>query len=161
MQVSYNIPRSVHDHACMSMKAMISKMVSVSIYVRNLESALSFYIDTLGFRMHTEIIIEPDVRWVSVCSPYQPDLQLMLIPVEEGMLFVKEQAEKMRELMREEIFSHGVFKCQDLRATYEELKAKGVRFLMEPGEGFLGQYEAAFVDDSGNWFRLTQDNDPV
>ena len=143
------------------MKTAISKLVSVSIYVRNLESAISFYVDTLGFRVHTEIIIEPDVRWVSVYNPYQPDLQLMLIPVEEGMIFLKEQAEKMRELLRQEIFSHAVFKCQDLEATCEDLKAKGVRFLMEPGEGFLGQYEAAFVDDSGNWFRLTQDNDPV
>jgi catechol 2,3-dioxygenase-like lactoylglutathione lyase family enzyme len=136
-------------------------MNNISIYVLSLESALSFYVDILGFKVHTDIRIEPDMRWVSVCTDEQPDLQLMLIPVEEGLIFMGDQVQKMRELIRQEIFSYGVFKCQDLRTTCEALKAKGVRFLMEPGAGFLAQYEAAFLDDSGNWFRLTQDRDAV
>jgi catechol 2,3-dioxygenase-like lactoylglutathione lyase family enzyme len=140
---------------------MITKMNTITVYVLNLESAVSFYVNTLGFEVHTDILIEPDMRWVSVFTPGQPDLQLMLIPVEEGLLFSGEQVQKMRDFIRQEIFSCGVFKCEDLKATYASLKAKGVRFLMEPGEGFLGQYEAAFLDDSGNWFRLTQDTNAV
>jgi catechol 2,3-dioxygenase-like lactoylglutathione lyase family enzyme len=140
---------------------MVTKMNNVSIYVLNLESAVSFYVDKLGCKVHTDILIEPNTRWIMVYPPGQPDLQLMLIPVEEGLIFRGLQVQKMRELIRQEVFSYGVFKCGHLRATYEDLKAKGVRFLMEPGEGFLGQYEAAFVDDSGNWFRLTQDDDAV
>jgi hypothetical protein len=85
----------------------------------------------------------------------------MLIPVEEGIIFNSEQVKTMRELIRHETFSYGVFRCRDLQTTCKELKNKGVRLLMEPGEGFLGQYEAAFADDSGNWFRLTQDADAI
>ncbi len=140
---------------------MVIKMNNISIYVLNLESAVSFYVDKLGCKVHTHILIESGTRWVMVYPPGQPDLQLMLIPVEEGLLFNGLQVLKLRELIGQEAFSYGVFKCKHLRATYEDLKAKGVRFLLEPGEGFLGQYEAAFMDDSGNWFRLTQDDDAV
>ena len=42
-------------------------------------------------------------------------------------------------------------------SMYKELKAKGVEFCIEPYEnGELNEYEAAFFDDSGNWFRLTE-----
>jgi catechol 2,3-dioxygenase-like lactoylglutathione lyase family enzyme len=143
------------------MNKMITNIISVSVYVLDLESALSFYVNSLGFEVHTNIFIEPSMRWASVCTPGHPDQQLMLIPVEEGMLFSGDQVQKMQSLIREEIFSYGVFRCQDLKATCANLKSKGVRFLMEPGEGFLGQYEAAFMDDSGNWFRLTEDWDAV
>ena len=140
---------------------MITYMISISIYVLNLENALRFYVDRLGFQVHTDIIIDAEKRWASVCMPEHPDRQLMLIPVEEGTIFNKDQVNKMRELISHEIFSYGVFKCKDLKLTCKTLKQKGVRFLMEPGEGFLGQYEASFTDDSGNWFRLTEDPDAV
>src|ERR1700712_2838847 len=143
------------------MNNMITNIVSVSVYVLDLERALSFYVNTLGFEVHTNIFIEPNARWASVCTPGHPDQQLMLIPVEEGTIFSGDQVHKMQSLIREEIFSYGVFRCHDLKATCATLKSRGVRFLMEPGEGFLGQYEAAFIDDSGNWFRLTEDLDAV
>ena len=140
---------------------MITNMNNISIYVLNIESAVSFYVDRLGFAVHTDIMIEPDVRWVSVCTPDQPHMQLLLIPVEEGVLFKGDQVQKMRDLIRQEVFSYGVFRCHNLKTTCAALKNKGVRFLMEPGKGFLEQYEAAFTDDSGNWFRLTEDRDAV
>ena len=43
----------------------------------------------------------------------------------------------------------------DCRATYEELRAKGVTFLEEPADRPYG-IEAVFRDDSGNWFSLSQ-----
>lgn len=45
------------------------------------------------------------------------------------------------------------FQCNDLLATYEELKAKGVVFKKAPTKEFYG-YEALFIVDSGNWFSL-------
>jgi catechol 2,3-dioxygenase-like lactoylglutathione lyase family enzyme len=140
---------------------MVTQMNNISIYVLDLESAVSFYVDKLGCKVQTDIVIEPDTRWLLVCPPGQTDLQLLLIPVEKGAVFTGEQARNMRELIGQQLFSYGVFKCRNLKDTYQALKAKGVRFLAAPGLGFLGQYEAAFVDDSGNWFRLTQDGDAI
>jgi catechol 2,3-dioxygenase-like lactoylglutathione lyase family enzyme len=140
---------------------MLTSLISISVYVLNLERALEFYVDKLGFQVHTDILIGTGSRWASVCIPGQCDKQLMLIPVEEGAIFSGEQVFNMQELIRNEIFSYGVFYCRNLQETYELLQSKGVRFLMKPGQGFLGQYEASFTDDSGNWFRLTQDPDAV
>jgi catechol 2,3-dioxygenase-like lactoylglutathione lyase family enzyme len=140
---------------------MVTRMNNISIYVRNLESAVAFYVDKLGCQVRTDIALGPDTHWLLVCPPDQPELQLLLIPVEPGAVFTGEQARQMRELIGQQLFSYGVFKCRNLRETYQALKAKGVRFLTAPGPGFLGQYEAAFVDDSGNWFRLTQEGDAV
>jgi predicted enzyme related to lactoylglutathione lyase len=47
------------------------------------------------------------------------------------------------------------FECDDTLATYEELKAKGVKFTKEPTKEFYG-FNAVFADDSGNWFSLSE-----
>ena len=60
-----------------------------------------------------------------------------------------------RKLVAEGTFGFGVFECNDLLATYEELKAKGVEFKKAPTQEFYG-FEALFKDDSGNWFSLGQ-----
>ena len=49
----------------------------------------------------------------------------------------------------------GVLYTPDCRATYEELKAKGVQFKSEPKEQFYG-IEALVTDGCGNWFSMTQ-----
>ena len=75
--------------------------------------------------------------------------------ISEGMLFDADSAKAMRELVEKGTFGFGVFECNDLRATYEELTARGVEFTKPPTEEFYG-YEALFKDDSGNWFSLGQ-----
>jgi uncharacterized glyoxalase superfamily protein PhnB len=69
------------------------------------------------------------------------------------MMFNGEAAAQMRDLVKKGTFGFGVFECDDLKATYEELKAKGVEFKKPPTKEFYG-YEALFLDDSGNWFSL-------
>jgi catechol 2,3-dioxygenase-like lactoylglutathione lyase family enzyme len=134
---------------------MISKMSHVSIYVLDQDSAYDFYVNKLGFTVHTDAPMGPGARWLTVCSPDQPDLEIILMPVNEGMSFTKEAAEQMRALVKKGTFGFGVFECKDIYATYEELKAKGVEFKKPPTEEFYGT-EALFKDDSGNWFSLGQ-----
>jgi len=50
----------------------------------------------------------------------------------------------------------GAMYTSDCRATYEELKAKGVHFKSEPKEQFYGKLEAIITDGCGNWFSMTQ-----
>jgi len=73
--------------------------------------------------------------------------------IDEGMMFKKEAAETMRTLVQQGTFGFAVFECNDLLATYEELKAKGVEFTKPPTKEFYA-FEALFKDDSGNWFSL-------
>jgi catechol 2,3-dioxygenase-like lactoylglutathione lyase family enzyme len=135
------------------MKAMITKMNHVSIYVLDQESAFEFYVNKLGFKVHTDAPMGPGKRWLTVTPPEQPDIEITLMHIDEGMMFTKDTAEKMRDLVKSGTFGFGVFECDDLNATYEELNAKGVEFTKTPTQEFYG-YEALFKDDSGNWFSL-------
>ena len=130
-------------------------MNHVSIFVLDQTSAYDFYVNKLGFKVNTDAEMGPGKRWLTVNPPEQPDLEITLMLIDDGMMFNKESAQKMRELVKSGTFGFGVFQCDELRATYEELKAKGVEFTKPPTEEFYG-YEALFKDDSGNWFSLGQ-----
>ena len=134
---------------------MITKISHTSLFVTDQEKAYDFYINKLGFKVHTDAPMGPGMRWLTVCPPEQPDLEITLMPIEDGMMFKNGAAEQMRELVKKGTFGFGVFECNDLNATYEELKTKGVVFKKPPKKEFYG-YEALFVDDSGNWFSLGQ-----
>jgi catechol 2,3-dioxygenase-like lactoylglutathione lyase family enzyme len=132
---------------------MITKLNHVSIFVLNQDSAYDFYVNKLGFTVHTDAPMGPGMRWLTVCPPEQPRLEIALMAIDEGMMFNKESAAQMRALVGKGTFGFGVFECDNLLVTYEELKAKGVEFTKEPTREFYG-FEALFKDDSGNWFSL-------
>lgn len=132
---------------------MITRVNHFSIFVLDQDSAYDFYVNKLGFKVHTDASMGPGKRWLTVTPPEQPELEITLMAIDEGMMFKKESAQKMRELVAEGTFGFAVFECNDLLATYEEMKTKGVRFKKEPKQEFYG-FEALFIDDSGNWFSL-------
>src|SRR5215470_14273043 len=146
---------------------MITKLNHVVVYVLDQESAYEFYVNKLSFKVHTDAPMGPGKRWLTVCPPEQPDLEIALMAIDAEMLpeetlaklgkeklnLKEEAAEQMRTLVKAGAFGFGVFECIDLNATYEELAAKGVEFTKPPTKEFYG-YEALFKDDSGNWFSL-------
>lgn len=134
---------------------MITQLTHVCVYVLNQDSAYDFYVNKLGFRVHTDAPMGKDARWLTVCPPEQPGLEITLFLVAEGNMFDAETTKTMTNLVKRGTFGAAVFSCHDLMATYEELSAKGVVFKKPPTREFYG-YEALFTDDSGNWFSLTQ-----
>ncbi len=137
---------------------MITKITHTCIYVLNQKSAYDFYVNKLGFHVHTDAPMGEGVRWLTVTPPEQPELEITLFLVAEGQMFDKETVQTMTSLIRKGTFGAAVFTCKNLAATYEELTAKGVVFKKPPTKEFYG-YEALFVDDSGNWFSLTEVNE--
>lgn len=134
---------------------MIARLSHASVYVLDQDSAHDFYVNKLGFKVHTDAPMGPGMRWLTVCPPEQPELEIILMPIQAGMALKEEAAEQLRGLVRAGAFGFGVFECRDIYATYEELKAKGVVFSKPPKQEFYG-IEAVFEDDSGNWFSLGQ-----
>ena len=134
---------------------MITKVSHMCIYVLNQDSAYDFYVNKLGFKVHTDAPMGPGVRWLTVCPPEQPELEISLFLVSEGMGFSAETARTLSDLVRSGTFGPGVFTCKDLMTTYTELVSKGVVFKKPPTKEFYG-FEALLVDDSGNWFSLSQ-----
>ena len=129
-------------------------MTHVSIYVLNQDSAYDFYTNKLGFKVITDVPMPDGDRWITVCPPEQPGFEIILSPVTRG-LFSKETADALKDLIAKGTFGVGLFTSNDIFATYEELKAKGVEFTKAPKKEFYGT-EAIFKDDSGNWFSLAQ-----
>ncbi|MCU1264233.1 MAG: putative lyase [Acidobacteria bacterium] len=134
---------------------MIKKMSHASIFVSNQEEALTFYRDKLGFKVHTDAMIGEDFRWLTVCASDQPDFEIILMEPKAGMLMDEASATQLRALIAKGILGAGAFHTDDCRATYDELKGRGVVFLSEPTARPYG-IEAVFKDNSGNWFSLTQ-----
>ncbi len=68
---------------------MITKLNHVSIFVLNQDSAYEFYVNKLGFKVHTDAPMGPGMRWLTVCAPEQPGLEITLMSIEDGMMFKK------------------------------------------------------------------------
>lgn len=134
---------------------MITKLNHVSLFVLDQESAYDFYVNKLGFKVNTDAEMGEKGRWLTVNPPEQPEVELTLLAIDDRMMFDKESAETMRRLVAAGTFGFGAFECDDILATYEELKAKGVHFKKEPTKEFYG-FSAVFADDSGNWFSLSE-----
>src|SRR3954453_6808082 len=101
---------------------MITRITHTCVYVLDQESAYDFYVNKLGFKVHTDAPMGPGMRWLTVCPPEQPELEITLFPVIEGNMFTKETVETMIGLIKKGTFGAAVFTCNDLLATYEELK---------------------------------------
>lgn len=133
---------------------MITKMTHSTVYVLDQDSAFDFYTNKLGFKVVTDVPMGGDGRWLTVAPPQMPGFEMVLAPVTRSM-FSKEVSETLRDLVKRGTFGVAVFTCDDIYATYEELKAKGVEFTKAPTQEFYGT-EAIFKDDSGNWYSLAQ-----
>ena len=62
--------------------------------------------------------------------------RITLMAIDDKMMFNAESAATMRELVKAGTFGFAVFECDDMLATYEELKAKGVHFKKGPTKEF-------------------------
>lgn len=133
---------------------MIAKLSHVTIYVLNQEEAKKFYTEKLGFEVRTDVTLE-GFRWLTVSPKGQKDLEIVLMEAKAGPMIEEATARQLRAFIQKGLMGAGVFDTEDCRATYEELKRKGVEFLSPPQERPYG-VEAVFKDNSGNWFSLTQ-----
>jgi catechol 2,3-dioxygenase-like lactoylglutathione lyase family enzyme len=132
---------------------MIRKLNHVNVFVLDQDRAKQFYTETLGLEERSDTVLD-GFRWLTVGPRDQPDLAILLAYPAPPM-FSEEDAQTVRALVAKGSLGGGVFQTDDCRATFEELSAKGVRFLQEPADRPYG-VEALFRDDSGNWFSLTQ-----
>ena len=134
---------------------MIQRMSFGSIFVRDHDVAIDFYVNKLGFELTRDQTLDHGFRWVTVRPKGQSDLQLILFKHTPGKQLTDDDIQRIGELMARGAFGAGVFETADCQRAYEELKACGVEFSSPPTQQFYG-VEAVFKDPFGNWFSLTQ-----
>src|ERR1700744_4606039 len=125
----------------------------VGVYVDDQDEALKFYIDKLGFRVHTDVR-NGSYRWLTVQHPEQPSFQLGLFtpgpPIPDAAT-----AQTLRAMVARGAMPPLVPAVADCRASYDRLKASGVEFTQEPMERY-GSIDAGFRDPAGNGWKLIQ-----
>ena len=96
-----------------------------------------------------------DFRWLTVGPPGQEDVAITLMAIPGPPVMDAETAEEVRSLMAKGFAGTVFLTTDDVHASYEELKGRGVEFTEKPEERPYG-IDSGFRDPSGNSFRLTQ-----
>ncbi|HEY2706575.1 MAG TPA: VOC family protein [Caulobacteraceae bacterium] len=125
----------------------------VGVYVRDQDEALTFYVEKLGFRVHTDAK-NGDYRWLTVQHPDQPSFQLGLFTPQAPQVDPA-TAQTLREAVAKGAMPPLVLTVEDCRAAYERMHAAGVEFTQEPVERY-GAVDASFRDPSGNGWKLIE-----
>ena len=125
----------------------------VGLYVHDQDEALKFYVEKLGFKVHTDAR-NGGYRWLTVQHPDQPSFQLGLCLPMEPMVDAA-TAKALKEAVAKGAMPPLVLVVSDVRAAYDRMKSKGVEFTQEPVERF-GSVDAGFRDPSGNGWKLIE-----
>jgi uncharacterized glyoxalase superfamily protein PhnB len=136
------------------------KIGSTQVWVHDQDEALAFYTDKLGMEVRSDVTVPElgDFRWLTVSPPGQDDIAITLMAIPGPPVMDSATADQVRDLMAKGFAGTVFFTTDDCRASYEELKARGVEFTEPPEERPYG-IDAGFRDPSGNAFRLTEVRD--
>jgi len=135
----------------------IKQLTHVNVWVHDQDEALAFYTEKLGLELRDDVTVPElgNFRWLTVGVPGQPDVAIALMAVPGPPVFDAETRDQIQALMAKGAASGLFFATDDCRASYEELKGRGVEFQQEPAEQPYG-IDAGFRDPSGNQMRMLQ-----
>jgi catechol 2,3-dioxygenase-like lactoylglutathione lyase family enzyme len=123
------------------------------VYVRDADEALAFYVDKLGFRVHTDVK-NGDYRWLTVQHPEQASFQLgLFVPGPPTVDAATAQA--LKAAVAKGAMPPLVLVVDDCRASHARLAARGVEFTQEPVDRY-GSVDASFREPSGNGWKMVQ-----
>jgi uncharacterized glyoxalase superfamily protein PhnB len=119
------------------------------------EAALGFYRDALGFEVRNDVTFE-GMRWVTVGSPSQPGVEIVLEPPVADPGASSTDKEAAAELLAKGLLRGVNFRTDDCDATFERIRAAGAEVLQEPMDMPYGVRDCAFRDPAGNMLRFSQ-----
>lgn len=125
----------------------------VGIYVRDQDEALAFYVEKLGFCVHTDAR-NGEFRWLTVQHPEQASFQLGLFAPGPPM-HDPTTAQTLRAMVAKGAMPPLVLLVDDCRAAYDRMRKLGVEFTQEPVDRY-GTVDAGFRDPSGNGWKMIE-----
>ncbi|MCX5392171.1 VOC family protein [Streptomyces sp. NPDC006482] len=125
------------------------------IAVDDHDKALAFYRDALGLEVRNDVGFE-GMRWVTVGSPSQPDVEIVLEPPLADPNASAADRQAMAELLAKGMLRGVIFSTEDVDATFEHIRAAGGEVLQEPVDQPYGVRDCAFRDPAGNMLRFSQ-----
>ena len=131
---------------------MALSITQTPVYCTDLDAALDFYTRLLGFEVHDDVPMGPDMRWLTVHAPGDPH-DLLLAAVDHHIPAAD------RAVRREQVAKGNLavfLQVDELDKTFETLRAAGAEILQEPIDQPYGVRDAGVRDPSGNHLRLSQ-----
>ncbi|MFD1512134.1 VOC family protein [Halomarina rubra] len=127
---------------------MIGELSHVTLLVDDLDEALAYYTDVLGFHERDDVDMGEMGRWLTVSPGAQELPQFSLMEPE---------TDEQRERVGAQVPGYVAFVLgtDDCRAEYDRLREAGVEFHGEPEDNPWG-VEARFEDRYGNVFDLVE-----
>jgi catechol 2,3-dioxygenase-like lactoylglutathione lyase family enzyme len=131
------------------------KLSHCFIAVDDHDKALGFYRDVLGLEVRNDVGFE-GMRWVTVGSPLQPDIDIVLEPPLADPNASPSDKQAAAELLAKGMLRGVLFSTADVDATFEHIRASGAEVLQEPMDQPYGVRDCAFRDPAGNLVRFNQ-----
>ena len=130
---------------------------SAQLWVHDQEEALAFWTEKVGMEVRMDATLPElgDFRWLTVGPPSQPDVSIVLMAIPGAPVMDEATGGQVRDLMAKGFAGTVFLVTDDCRASYEELRGRGVEFSEPPEERPYG-IDSGFRDPSGNSIRLTQ-----
>jgi uncharacterized glyoxalase superfamily protein PhnB len=133
------------------------KLANAQLWVHDQDEALAFWTEKVGMEVRSDVTLPEmgDFRWLAVGPPGQDDVSIVLMAIPGPPVMDETTADDVRNLMSKGFAGTIFLTTDDVRASYEELKGRGVEFTETPEERPYG-IDSGFRDPSGNSIRLTQ-----
>ncbi|MFF1696363.1 VOC family protein [Streptomyces sp. NPDC058257] len=136
------------------------ELASCALAVHDVDEALGFYRDALGFEVRDEAG-PPGTRRVGVRSPAQPTTHIILEAPTGDPVVSSANRQALWGLMALGLLSRLVFSTTDCDATFERIESAGAEVMQEPIARADGVRDCVFLDPSGNMLRFTQPLHPT
>jgi len=119
------------------------RLNTVSVFVRDQDRSLRFYLDQLGFSLAFDVRLPSGDRWLAVTPPDGTAMLELVAP--------KPESEEYKLIGQS---TQIVFLTEDILAKFEEWRKRGVRFHHLPEVQSRGAMSTTFADVDGNSFTL-------
>ncbi len=133
---------------------MTISLAGMHVAVDDVDAALAFYRDTLGFTVRNDVG-NGTFRWVTLVTDTQPEVNIVLSPPHAGRS--QEDGDALAALLAKGSLGMIQLRSDDLDATFDKIaSAVGVEVLSEPTSQPWGVRDAAVRDPAGNMVRIEQ-----
>ncbi|GHH30623.1 MULTISPECIES: VOC family protein [Streptomyces] len=131
------------------------KLAQCFLAVDDHDKAIAFYRDVLGMEIRNDVGFE-GMRWVTVGSPLQPDVEIVLEPPDASPDASPADKQALNELLAKGLLRGVIFTTPDCDALYERVRESGADVLQEPMDQPYGVRDCAFRDPAGNQLRFLE-----
>ncbi|GGS00522.1 MULTISPECIES: VOC family protein [Streptomyces] len=131
------------------------KLAQCFLAVDDHDKAIAFYRDVLGMEIRNDVGFE-GMRWVTVGSPLQPDVEIVLEPPDASPDASPADKQALNELLAKGLLRGVIFTTPDCDALYERVRESGADVLQEPMDQPYGVRDCAFRDPAGNQLRFIE-----